>query len=144
MKLRNSFLILFLFFSGLTFAQTQTIGKIFTKDEANTLYGNVIFSVTINVSELDSLLSQTQNVVMFNIMNKQLVLLGDNRKVLSAGSVKISPTDIFAFCSKSKLLELLNYGDGTQINFEIRLSHPTITYGLHTLEETNYCPPICF
>jgi hypothetical protein len=144
MKLRNLFLFIILFYSGINFAQTKTIGKIFTKDDANTLYGNVIFMVTINVSELDSVLSQTQNVIMFNIMNKKLVLLGDNRKVISSDTVSISPTDVFAVCSKSKLLELLNYGDGTQINFEIRLNHPTITYGMHTLEETSICPPICF
>lgn len=142
MKLQHLLLFVIIFYSGVTFS--QTLGKIYTKSAADSLYGKVIVSSAINISDLNSMISETKNLVMFSILNNQLVLLGDNRIVLSANAVTVSPIDIFAVCSKSKILELLNYGDASQIKFEIRLGHPTITYGMHTLEEIPFCPPICF
>jgi hypothetical protein len=141
MKIRNISLFIIIISSSIAFA--QTIGKIYTKDEADKLYGNVIESVQISVSEVNSLLNQTQDKIMFSILNNQLVLLGDNRKVLSATTQNISPSDVFAVYSKSKLLELLNYGNGINVYFEKRASRPTITFGLHTLEFATICPPIC-
>ena len=141
MKIRNISLFVIIMSSSIEFA--QTIGKIYTKDEADKLYGNVIQSVQISVSELNSLINQSQNKIMFSILNNQLVLLGDNRKLLSATTQNISSSDVFAVCSKSKLLELLNYGDAINVYFEKRISRPTITYGMHTLEDMAYCPPLC-
>jgi hypothetical protein len=141
MKTRNISLFLITILSGIAFA--QTIGKIYTKDEADKLYGNVVVSVKISVSEINSLLNQSQDKIMFSILNKQLVILGDNRKVLSATAQNISSTEVLAVCSKSKLLELLSYKDANYIYFEKRVSRPTITYGMHTLEEMSDCPPIC-
>ena len=136
-------IILFIIITSSSIAFAQTIGKIYTKDEAAKLYGNVIESVQLSVSEVNSLLNQSQNKIMFSILNKQLVILGDNRKVLSATTQNISSSDVFAVCSKSKLLELLNYGDANYVYFEKRVSKPTITYGMHTLEDVALCPPIC-
>jgi len=141
MKTRNISLFLIIISSSIVFA--QTIGKIYTKDQADKLYGNVIESVQLSVSEVNSLLNQSQDKIMFSIINKQLVILGDNRKVLSATTQNISSSDVFAVCSKSKLLELLNYGDANYVYFEKRASRPTITYGMHTLEDIVFCPPIC-
>jgi len=141
MNIRN--IVLFVIMTSSSIAFAQTIGKIYTKDEADKLYGNVIESVQISASELNSLVSHSQNVIMFSVLNNQLVLLGDNRKMLSMTTQNISSSDVFAVCSKSKLLELLNYGDAINVYFEKRLSRPTITYGMHTLEEMAECPPIC-
>jgi hypothetical protein len=141
MKIRNISLFITIIFSSITFA--QTIGKIYTKDEADKLYGNVIESVQISVSELNSLLNQSQDKIMFSILNNQLVLLGDNRVMLSTTSQNINSSDIFSVCSKSKLLELLNYRDAINVYFEKRISRPTITYGMHTLEDMTVCPPLC-
>ena len=141
MKLRNLLLFVILFYSGITFS--QTIGKIYTKAYADSAYGKVVESVAINVSDLNSVISQAQNVVMFSIMNKQLVLLGDNRKVLTSTPVNISATDVFTVCSKSVMLQLLKYGDGNQVYFETRIKVRTITYGMHTMELLGFCPPLC-
>jgi len=141
MKLRNLLLFVILFYSGITFS--QTIGKIFTKAYADSAYGNVVESVAINVSNLKSMISTTQDVVMFRIMNKQLIILSDNRKVLTSTPVNISATDVFKVCNKSVLLQLLNYGDGNQVYFEGRAKVSTITYGMHTLENLGFCPPLC-
>ena len=141
MKTRNISLFIIIISSSIVFA--QTIGKIYTKDEADKLYGNVIESVQLSVSEINSLLNQSQDKIMFSILKKQLVILGDNRKVLSATTQNISPSDVFAVYSKSKLLELLNYADAKYVYFEKRVNRPTITYGMHTLEEMMICPPIC-
>lgn len=141
MKTNFCFIFVIFIFSSITFGQTT--GKIFTKDEADKLYGDVIVSVQISVSELNSIISQSQNNVMFRIKDKQLVFLGDNRKVLLGTSRNIDSSDVFAVCSKSKLLELLNYGDDSIIYFEQRTSRPTITFGMHTLEQLGLCPPYC-
>jgi hypothetical protein len=141
MKIRNISLFLIVFFSSIAFS--QEIGKIYSKDEADSLFGKVIESAELSVSDLNSLLTQSQNNIMFSIVDNQLILLGDNRKVLSPTTKDVSDSDIFAVCSISKLLELLNYGDDSKISFEKRLNNPTITFGAHTLEDLVVCPPYC-
>jgi len=141
MKIRNISLLLIIFSSSIAF--TQVIGNIYSKDEADKLFGKVIESQQLSVSDLNSLLTQSKNNIMFSIIDNQLILLGDNRKVLSATTKDISASDIFAVCSISKLLELLNYKDDIKISFEKRLNNPTITFGAHTLEDMVQCPPFC-
>lgn len=141
MKIRIISLLLVIFSSSIAFS--QVIGKIYSKDEADKLFGKVIESAQLSVPDLNLLLAQSQNNIMFSILNNQLVILGDNRKVLSATTQNISASVIFAVCSKSKLLELLNYGDDIKISFEKRLNNPTITFGAHTLEDLVICPPYC-
>ena len=123
---------------------TQTIGTIFDKAEANKLFNNVIESVKMNRSEMDLVLSQTNNYVMFNVNNGELIILGDGRKVLYPAGKTINSSDVFYVASKSKVIELLNLGSGTEIFFERRLKVFSITKDMFTLEEVLPCPPNCF
>ena len=124
--------------------ETQAIGTIFDKAEADKLFNNVIESVNMSRSELDLLLGRTENYLMFSINNGELVILGDGRKVLYPAGKVINPSDVFYMVSKSKVNELLNLGAGTEIFFERRLKVFSITKDMNTLEESLPCPPNCF
>jgi hypothetical protein len=130
-----------LLFSTISFS--QTIGKIYPKEEANVLFGNIIEFVSINPSELISILNQTENYCMFQVQNKKLIILGDGRKVLYPTGTIVSSNEIFALFSKSKVMELLGSGSGTIITVERRESYLTVTFGLLTLELAVWCPPFC-
>jgi hypothetical protein len=136
------------FFIILTLATSsnfaQTIGQIFGKSEANTLFGSVLESVTMSQSQLSSILSQTQNYVMFKVSNGTVTILGDNRAVLYSSGTTVSSTEVFNIASKSKVIELLNLGTGSQIFIERRSQTLTITKDMNTLEEMQPCPPYCY
>ena len=131
-----------LLFTSISFP--QTIGKIFSKMEADSLFGNVIDSISINQSELNSLLNKTENYIMFQINKGKLIILGDGRNVLYPVGKNVNSDEVFALFSKSKVVELLNSGKGTILIFEKRRSHLTITFDLVTLEFSEWCPPNCF
>ncbi|MBI3125484.1 MAG: hypothetical protein HYZ10_13890 [Ignavibacteriales bacterium] len=130
--------------TGTKALDTQTIGAIFDKAEANKLFDNVIESVKMNRTELDLILSQTNNYVMFNVNNGELTILGDGRKVLYPAGKVINSTDVFYVASKSKVIELLNLGSGTDIFFERRPKVVSITKDMNTLEDVQPCPPDCY
>ncbi|MCX6168678.1 MAG: hypothetical protein NTX65_05040 [Ignavibacteriales bacterium] len=122
---------------------SQPIGKIFTKEEANNLFGNVIDSVSIKQGEITSVLNQIQSYIMFQVSNGELVILGEGRKLLYPIVKNVGPDEVFALFSKSKVVELLSSGTGETISIEKRQNHLTVTFGLLTLEEAVWCPPFC-
>ncbi len=136
-----------LFFSNTIFAQTQTtgvIGKLFTKTEANTLYGPVLKSVTINTSALSALLSRTPKFVLFNIINGQLYILNSNRSLLSGPSTALSASQQMRVASTSVFNQLIQKGGASTTTVELRGNGVlTVTNGNDTLEETTSCPPYC-
>ncbi|NJD22585.1 MAG: hypothetical protein FIA82_07950 [Melioribacter sp.] len=145
MKINGS-KILFLFFYIFLFSTvsfSQTVGKIYSKEEANTLFGNVIDSASVSLCDLISAINQNQNYVMFQIINGELIILGDGRKVLYPVGKNVDPNEVFALYSKSKVVELLCLSSGNTVAVEKRQSHLTVTFGLNTLEESWLCPPFC-
>ena len=145
MKINES-KILFLFFYIFLFSTacfSQTVGKIYGKEEANALFGNVIDSTSISLCDLISAINQTQNYVMFQIINGELIILGDGREVLYPVDKIVDPKEVFALFSKSKVVELLSLSSGNLVTVEKRQSHLTVTFGLNTLEEGWPCPPMC-
>ncbi len=137
---------LLVFFYILLFATvsfSQTIGKIYSREDANSLFGNVIESVPINQSDLISILNQTQNYIMFQINNGELIILGEGRSVLYPIGKTVSSNEVFALVSKSKVIELLSLGSGNTITLEKRQYYFTVTFGLNTLEDLLWCPPFC-
>lgn len=143
---RNAFiipaaiLIVFLFSS---ISSSQVVGKIYSQDDANKLFGDVLGTVTMNRSELLPILSQTQNYVMFRVADDELMILGDGRKVLYPIGNSVNPNDVFYVVSKSKVTELLNLSASIKVNFEVRQKTQTVTSGTFTLEEALLCPPFC-
>lgn len=121
----------------------QTIGKLFTKEEANILYGKTLESVVINSQDLDRLLEKTDNYVMFKLSNNELIVLDDHRNVLSPLN-KYLPEDegVYVF-SKSRVKELLELVKTEKVSIENRPETLTITSGFYTLEMSAWCPPFC-
>ena len=119
------------------------IGKIFTKDEANRLYGAVQQSREINSPELASLVTRSQKYLMFKIFNNQLVILGDKRVVLYPDGYKVDDKEVFAVYSIDKIKELLETGKAATTTVEQRNDVISINNGMSTLEMSNWCPPIC-
>lgn len=121
----------------------KAIGKIVTKAEADKLFGPVLKSVTFSVNEVRQLVSSTNNSVMFNIKDGNLFILNDNRRVLFPAGASVLANETFHRYSKSKVIELLDLAQGSEILFEVRANVFCITGGAYTLEYGVLCPPIC-
>ncbi|MBA4405754.1 hypothetical protein C0389_00610 [bacterium] len=140
LQLLVSFIIVFLSTLNLS---GQTIGKIFSKNEANTLFGPVIESKSITVTDLTNVLSQTNQYVMFLIKDGRIAIKVDSGQLISDGAVNINPTDVFYKFSKSIVKDLLYFSTLGIVNVERRESVFTLTTGDVTLENGLPCPPFC-
>ncbi len=118
-------------------------GKILNKEEANKLFGAVLVSKEMPTSTLKTLINQSSKVIMFNIINNDSYILGDNRKVLLPAGFSVSSSEVFHAYSTSIVQELLDNG-GSQVTYiEQRKEVLTITNGDLTLEYSWICPPFC-
>lgn len=128
-----------IFFSG---ASAQ--GKIISQSEADKLFGPVIFSAEINSSALMSLTETGSSVLMFKIIEEQLIILDKNRNVLYSGK-EINLTDQVEFhvFNNSLVKELLTEGGSLITSVEQREKVLSITNGEITLEFSIICPPFC-
>ena len=132
-----------LFSINLCWSQTL-VGKIYTKDEATNIYGPVSTSVQISSSNLNSLTDNTTNYMMFRINNGNLVILGDQRKVLYPAGAIINPLDEMRLFSVSLVKKIIIDGNDSITKIEIRNNNVlTITNGNYTLEYSWPCPPTC-
>ena len=119
-------------------------GKILNKEEANKLFGAVLVSKEISTSTLKLLVNQSSKVIMFNIINNDSYILGDNRKVLLPAGISVSSSEVFHVYSTSIIQELLNNGNTPVTYIEQRKEVLTITNGDLTLEYALICPPFCY
>ena len=122
---------------------SQVHGEIFAKSEANKKFGPVLVSVSIPTGNLQSVLNKTENYIMFKIVNKSVIVLNNNRNVISPQGESISTQDVFTLYSVSVLNDLLSRGDDTVIYVEQRSEVLSITYGGYTMEMGVFCPPFC-
>ncbi|MCB0745373.1 MAG: hypothetical protein KDC67_15805 [Ignavibacteriae bacterium] len=122
---------------------SQDIGKIFDKDEANKLYGEVIEENSVTASELDSFLSSCDKYIMFRLVNNNLTVLGDNRALIFSTENYLENDEVFHIFTKNKVVELLAKGNGGQILVQRRKEVLTVNYGTLTLEMAMNCPPFC-
>jgi hypothetical protein len=144
MKHLKTTLALFLLLSGLSFSQ-QVIGKIYSKQEADNLYGPVLSSVPINSSTLSGLLSKSTNYIMFRIADGSAYIVDNNRHPIYSGNFAVSATDVFRVFSISLVYKLLQNGNSPMTYIEIRNNNTlTITNGVYTMEFANLCPPDCY
>ncbi|MCB0753595.1 MAG: hypothetical protein KDC52_19140 [Ignavibacteriae bacterium] len=141
--LRNIFglvLISFLFVGSVV---GQEIGKIFTNEEADNLFGEVLIEKEIDLTELNNLLNNTNNVIMFKLDAEGFTVLGDDRKLLLSTANYVEKNEIFHMFSKSKVQELVKNGTGKLIKLQKRNEVFTINSGNFTLELSLPCPPGC-
>jgi hypothetical protein len=140
--LKTTFAI-FLLFSCLAFSQ-QVIGKIYSQQEANTIYGKVLSSVPINSSTLTGLLSKSTNFIMFKITNGNAYIVDNNRQPLYSGNFTVNSTDVYRVFSISLVYKLLLDGNNPVTYIEMRNNDTlTITNGVYTMEFASLCPPDC-
>jgi hypothetical protein len=118
-------------------------GKIFTKEEADSLFGKVIESVAMDVEKFNSIMAVTEKNIMFRIIDGELFILGDDRKVLYPADRSVDSKDVFRRASKSVVAELLEKSSAADVIVERREEHTTVTYGDNTVEYMSDCPPYC-
>ncbi len=121
----------------------QTIGKIFTAEEADELFGEVLTSVNIEKNVLYDLIDKTESVLMFGIFDGKLVITGDNRKLLCPENYQLNDEDVLHVWTTDIIIDLLDKGEQDVATVEKRREVMTITYGQQTLEMSGWCPPIC-
>lgn len=120
----------------------NVIGKLYPKDEADKLFGNVLESIELKKAEVEKLIANTPDKIMFNFFNGSLSVLDGARKSI-LGTYAAKSSEKYAIASTSVLQELLDQGGEEITYFERRNENMTITNGATTLEEMTWCPPIC-
>ena len=136
-------LIVFLLSINISWSQT-VIGKLYTKLDADNIYGPVSSSVQISTGLLNNFASSTTNFIMFRINNGNLIILGDQRKPLYPSASVVSQTDEMRVFSVSLVKKLLQDGNNINTSIEIRNNNVlTLTNGNSTLEYSAPCPPYC-
>jgi len=136
-----SVFILSLFISISISAQEH--GKIFSKNEADSLFGKVISSESISIEVLNSTLQKTEKVIMFRLKNNNLIILGDERTLIYNTNDFTDNNEVFHLFSKGKVEKLVELGLSSNNIVEQRDEKLTITNGNYTLEMSIPCPPYC-
>ncbi len=142
------FLLTLLFLSC---SPVSKIGKLYTTAEAEKLFGKVIFTVEIDRNQLDNLLNRTNKTIMFGLINRQLIILDNNRKLIYPGKADYKDSDVFTVYSVDMIRELLSnnrmekQGDSESENISVEQRHEVLSISINekTLETGVKCPPMC-
>lgn len=121
----------------------QTHGQIFNKVEADNLYGQVTFSISIETQSLISLLNKTNNYLLFTIYNNKAYFFNNKRICISEDYTSFESSYVLRSFSLSMINELINKGRNTFTLIEKRNDIFTFTNGEYTLETSYPCPPYC-
>lgn len=124
-------------------AESNLYGDIISKDSANQQFGTAIYSVSAESDQLRRYSDGTTNLIMFQIINNGLYILGDNRIPLFPASSSLDADTEFIVYSKTKFIELLDRGQNPKTYVELRDKKLTISNGDYTLEFGAVCPPWC-
>lgn len=131
------------------------VGKFFTSQEANVLFGKVISSISIKANDLRKTLAKANHYVLFAIKNNRIVIRDEMKNRLSDENEKLDQNETMYIFSKSQVLKLLDSANNTKIDdsvqsitagevfVEIRPGVLTLTAGSTTLEYALPCPPVC-
>lgn len=141
-----SFLVLLIF----ACSPSMQTGKIYTTEEANKLFGNVLYSVDINTNTLSELIKKTDKSIMFGLINKQLVILDNKRHILYPEKAEYKETDVFTVYSTDVIMQLLSGkankqtdGETESVSVEQRREVLSVSSDAQTLETGSKCPPFC-
>ncbi|MCU7491509.1 MAG: hypothetical protein HF300_13645 [Ignavibacteria bacterium] len=140
------FFSFFMFFVPNLLSAQEVIGKIFTKAEADQMFGPVLKKFDIDVNAVKALLDQAGDYVMFNYDSDDLYIANGKKKVIfNYGQMKNSfPTEIFRKFSVSVVRDLLSRGSEDKVHIEKRADVVTLTYAESTMDMAKLCPPNCF
>jgi len=141
----KSMLLSFLFSLVMISASlAQTYGHIFTKQEADEKFGPVLQSVAISKPTFQSFLTQTNNYIMFKVVDNKVIVLDNKRHAIFPLGVSINSTAQFTMYSVSVINDLLSRGNDNTIYIEQRSNVLSISCGGITMEVGSLCPPICY
>lgn len=141
-----SFLALLIF----ACSPSTQMGKIYTPEEANKLFGNVLYSVDIQTNVLADVLKRAEKNIMFGLINKQLIILDGKRNLLYPERAEYKDTDVFTVYGTDIVRELLSSklnkqtdGESETVSVEQRREVLSVSSDAQTLESGGKCPPYC-
>ena len=140
--MKKSYLFLFLFTFSLSPLLAQ--GVVYSKEQANSIYGPVLVTKEIQSILLSKYFNQTNGKLMFRIYNDYVVILDDQRNQLYPGGASVGLTDKFRVFSTELINEILTNGGNSVTSIELRNNEViSLTNGDQTLEYGGFCPPYC-
>lgn len=120
------------------------VGKKFTKEEANVLFGKVIGSVQITKAQLKSALAKSKDYVLLKVANSRAYILNEKKVSLMDGeTISFSAEDPAYLISKSVVEEFVTTSKVDVFFVEVRASVLSISDGVYVLEQVLPCPPMC-
>ncbi|MBV6512355.1 MAG: hypothetical protein FMNOHCHN_01852 [Ignavibacteriaceae bacterium] len=145
--------------SGSLYAQNGNLpGQIISAEQADRMFGPVIHSHTFNKKMLMNITKNISDVLLFNLIDGQLVILDGQRNPIHPRNFQVSPDQEFHMYDVRKINELMNLTNAKTITIEIRergvltLTTSDGNYGNNrsgiesnawTLEFAILCPPYC-
>ncbi len=135
------------------------VGKLFSKGEADKLFGKVIGSVAISVADLEEALAKGKDYILITIKDNQVVIRDEERKFLSKERVIMDKKEPLYIYSKHMIQNLLRVPKKQTnsskisgaamsatidaVTVEVRAEVISLTYNDVTLEQSVPCPPFC-
>ncbi len=120
------------------------IGKIYTQEDGDKLYGPALNSIEFDVAELIPILHKCENYMMFTIKNDEVVITDDYRRVLTNHRYQlasihglidvnnagiIDDDEVLNVFSKERVLALIETTGSKHLYFENRANVMTIKSG---------------
>ncbi|KAF0153064.1 MAG: hypothetical protein FD143_504 [Ignavibacteria bacterium] len=139
-------IILLVSFSAVSNAQGRMgfVGKIFDKNEANILFGEVKSSVELKPNVLKQALLKAKDYVVFVVKNGRISIVNEKKQVLAGEVQTVTANETMHIFSKDKVAEFVSLIGSSSIAVEDRGTTTTLTAGAYTLEFSTQCPPMCF
>lgn len=137
-------LVLFVSITSAQESKSKTIGKIFTKEEADQLFGKVIGSVQLTKSELKKALTKSKDYVLFSVKNNKALVMDEKKQSLTDARVSLASDDVAHVFSKSVVQEFLSKSKAETFAVEVRADVISISDGIFVLEMTIPCPPCLY
>lgn len=121
----------------------QEYGRLYTPQEANENFGEVVLLKKFRVSTILEFLTRTSEYIMFRIIDDEVIVLDEKRNTIHPEGFTVGENDVFTIYKTEILRELILKESDNEILIEQRESVLTITYGNLTLEYGAPCPPYC-
>lgn len=137
--------LFFIFFAPEVLSAQEVYGRIYSKTDADQIYGPVLKKFDIDLATVQALLDQAGDYIMFNYDTDDLLVLDGKRNLIfNRGQLKkILPSDIFKKFSVSVVKDLLSRGSEDKVHVEKRKDVISVTFAESTMEFAQDCPPNC-
>jgi len=133
-------------------ASDSVHGKIFSKDEADKLYGPVLFSVKFSFSDFKNIIAKTKSNVMFRFEGEELYIFDNKRNIIypETPNRSFQSSDVLKNYSMSVVDELVSGAESAGVTdgddavvVEQRKEVVSVSTKVQTMEVAVDCPPIC-